>query len=163
LASQKHASPARCSNNGEAQGNDLLGSAVDNRNSAPQDSLQVFVSLSPSRRKWRADFNGKTLCISTSPLIKSARILIAQGFDPDCMIETVRAGDKSRLLRGRLGVVAATVIDGEKVVHSAKKRVPVRFSTKGPKRGPPRLKRPRRASAGHKGRDHGAKPSAQGF
>jgi hypothetical protein len=31
--------------------------------------------------------------------------------------------------------VAATVIDGEKVAHSAKKRVPVRFSTKGPRGG----------------------------
>jgi hypothetical protein len=128
LASQKRASPARCSNNGEARGIDQLGSPVGNRNSVSHDCLQVVVSLTPSRRKWRADFNGKTLCVSTSPLIKSARILIAQGFDPDCTIETVRAHDKVLLLSGRLGIAAATVIDGEKAPRRAKNGLPVRFS-----------------------------------
>jgi hypothetical protein len=128
LASQKHASPARCSNNGEAHGTDQFGNAVRNRNSAPHYCLQVFVSLSPSRRKWRADFNGERLCVCTSPLIKSARILIARGFDPDCVIEMWRAAAKSWSLRGRLGPVAATVIDGEKAPLRARNGVPVRFS-----------------------------------
>jgi hypothetical protein len=158
VASQKRASPARCYDNGEAQGNDQLGSAVDNRNSAPHDCLQVFVSLSRSRRKWRADFDDKTLCVCTSPLIKSARILIAQGFDPACAIEMWRVGAETWSLRGRLGVVAATVIDGEKTPQDGKNGAPVRFSITGPRRRGPAWKRSRRASAGDKGGTSGAKP-----
>jgi hypothetical protein len=86
------------------------------------------VSLSPSRCKWRADFNGERLCVCTSPLIKSARILIARGFDADCVIEMWRAGAKTWSLRGQLELVAATVIDGEKAPCRAKKGGPVRFS-----------------------------------
>ncbi len=128
MASQKRASPARCCNNGEARGNDQLGNAVGNRNSVSHNCLQVVVSLTASRRKWRADFNGKTLCVSASPLIKSARILISQGFDPSYEIQMVRPGEETWALRGLLGVVAATVIDGEKASRRAKNGVPVRFS-----------------------------------
>jgi hypothetical protein len=129
VASQKRASPARCDDSGEARGADQLGGPVSFRNSVSLERLQVVVSPTPSGRKWRAAVDGKILCVSTSPLIMSARVLIAQGFDPNCMIEMVHAGADSWSLRGQLGAVAATLIDGETAARCAKNGVPVRLSS----------------------------------
>lgn len=90
--------------------------------------VRIVVTPTASGRKWRAVLDGETLCISASPLITTARILIAEGFDPDCIIEMWHAGADAWSLRGGLGAVAATLIDGETASRCAKNGSPVRFS-----------------------------------
>ena len=47
------------------------------------------------------------------PFVKSARLLSAEGHPADAVIEMWRPNTDEWVLRGRLGAVAATVIDGE--------------------------------------------------
>ena len=47
------------------------------------------------------------------PFVKSARLLSAEGHPADAVIEMWRPDTDEWVLRGRLGAVAATVIDGE--------------------------------------------------
>ena len=93
---------------------------------ATAELAPVRISITPvaGGRKWRASFNGETLCVSASPLIKSARILIAEGIDPNRTIELWHQHADAWSLRGQLGAVAATLIDGETAFHPAKNRVP---------------------------------------
>jgi hypothetical protein len=63
--------------------------------------------------------------MSASPFITSARLLIAKGIDPSRTIEMWHDHADTWSLRGQLGTVAATLIDGEKA--RAKNRLPVRF------------------------------------
>ena len=94
---------------------------------AERQPLQIWITTTASGRKWRASLDGKTLCVSASPLIKSARILIAKGVDPDRTIEMWHRRANSWALRGQLGKVAATRIDGETATRPAKNRAPVDF------------------------------------
>jgi hypothetical protein len=137
VASQKGASPARCVDSGEVRSADQLGGPVGSHNSASRDSLQILVSPTGRGRKWRAALNGKVLCVSTSPLITSARILMSQGFDPNCIVEMVRAGTNAWSLRGGLEAVAAILMDGETASRSAKNGVPVHYFQQAGKRPPP--------------------------
>jgi hypothetical protein len=105
---------------------DQLGGKVSSRNNASPNRLQVTPTA--SGRKWRASLNGTTLCVSASPLITSARILIAKGFDPTCVIEMWHDRADAWSLRGQLGAVAATLADGETAKRPAKNRAPVDFS-----------------------------------
>jgi hypothetical protein len=82
-----------------------------------------------SGRKWRATLDGHALCVSASPFIMSARILIARGFDSNCTIEMWRPGTDAWSLRGRLGAVDATLIDGETASRRAKNGPAVRLSS----------------------------------
>lgn len=130
MARQKRASPARCGDSDEARTTDQLGGPVSSQNSVSDSRLQVVVSPTASGRKWRATLDGYALCVSASPFIKSARILIAKGFDPNCTIEMWRPRTDAWSLRGKLGAVAATVIDGETASRRAKNGALVRFPDK---------------------------------
>ncbi len=57
----------------------------------------------------------------------SARLLLAEGYPADTMVEVWRPNTDEWALRGRLGAVAATVMDGETAKRAAKNRVPTRF------------------------------------
>jgi hypothetical protein len=89
--------------------------------------LRILITPTASGRKWRASHDGETLCVSASPFITSARLLIAKGIDPNRTIEMWRDHADTWSLRGQLGAVAATLIDGEKASRSAKNRLLVRF------------------------------------
>lgn len=89
--------------------------------------MRIIVTLTTSGRKWRATLGGRVLCTSAAPLVKSARVLIAEDFGPNLVIEMWRAGTDAWALRGRLGVAAATLLDGETAAPHAKNGVPVRF------------------------------------
>jgi hypothetical protein len=134
---QKCTSPARFSDSGEARRSDRLGGPVNFRNSVSDGRLQVVVSPTASGRKWSATLDGNGLCVSASPFITSARILIAQGFDPNLVVEMWPAGADVWSLRGRLGAVAATLIDGETASRCAKNGSPVRFFGHGRSRVAP--------------------------
>jgi hypothetical protein len=90
-------------------------------------SIRVDVAPTESGSKWRAILDGKVLCTSASPLITSARILVENGVDPNRIIEMWHQHGEAWALRGRLGRVAATLIDGEKATRPAKNRALARF------------------------------------
>jgi hypothetical protein len=80
-----------------------------------------------SRKKWTARLNDRVLCVSAWPFVMSARLLLAEGYPADTLVEMWRPNTDEWALRGRLGAVAATVIDGETARRSAKNGVPSRF------------------------------------
>ena len=41
--------------------------------------VRIIVMPTLSGRKWRASLDGNTLCVSASPLVAAARLLIAKG------------------------------------------------------------------------------------
>ena len=91
--------------------------------------IRIVVAPTASGRKWVSSLNDKTLCISASPLVMASRLLIAQRFDPNSIIEMWHHHADAWALRGRLGAVAAVIIDGEKKpTQPAKNGPPIRFS-----------------------------------
>jgi hypothetical protein len=77
-------------------------------------AFRVTIAPIASGRKWRATFNGETLCIAAAPMVASARILIAKGYDPSSVVELWHQHADAWALRGKLGAVAATILDGER-------------------------------------------------
>jgi hypothetical protein len=67
--------------------------------------------------------------LSASPLIRSARVLLAKGHTADTAIEMWRPGATE--CRGQLGAVAATLIEGEKAPPRAKNVPPVNVPSVG--------------------------------
>ena len=76
--------------------------------------IRIVIAPTASGRKWVSSLNDKTLCISASPLVMASRLLIAERFDPNSIIEMWHRHADAWALRGRLGAVAAVIIDGEK-------------------------------------------------
>jgi hypothetical protein len=64
-------------------------------------------------QKWRANFGTIILCVAASPMIHSARILLARGLDPSITIEMWHRAASEWSLRGKLAAVAAVAIEGE--------------------------------------------------
>jgi hypothetical protein len=92
--------------------------------------LRIVIVPTPSGRKWTARLGERVLCVSAWPFVKSARLLLAEGYPADAFIEMWRPNSDAWALRGRLGAVAATVIDGETAPRCAKNGVPSRFPGK---------------------------------
>jgi len=98
-----------------------------NVNAAEHSEIRIVVKRSANGRKWQASLNGQPLCKSAAPLIKAARRLIEMGADPRRTIELWHLGASSWAMRGVLGAVASTTIDGErKATHFATKQVTAR-------------------------------------
>ena len=73
----------------------------------------------------------------------SARLLLAEGFPADTVIEIWRPNSDEWALKGRLGAVAATVIDGETAPRCAKNGSPAPAPEQdGHMRAPPVCARP---------------------
>jgi hypothetical protein len=89
--------------------------------------LRIVIVPTASRKKWTARLDDRVLCVSAWPLVKSARLLLDEGYPADAMVELWRPNTGEWAIRGRLGAVAATVIDGETASCRAKNGVPVRF------------------------------------
>ncbi len=89
--------------------------------------LRIVIVPTASRKKWTARLNGRVLCVSAWPFVMSARLLLAEGYPADATVEMWRPNANEWALRGRLGAVAATVMDGETAKRAAKNRVPSRF------------------------------------
>jgi hypothetical protein len=92
--------------------------------------LRIVIVPTASRKKWTARLNDRVLCVSAWPFVMSARLLLAEGYPADDFIEMWRPNTDEWALRGRLGAVAATVIDGETAPRCAKNGVPSRFPGK---------------------------------
>jgi hypothetical protein len=106
---------------------DTVSRGAGQRRPVADQCLRIAVTASGG--KWRAVFGGKLVCVSSCPFVMAARALITRGFDPNCVIEMYHAGADAWALRGRLGAVAATLLDGEqKGPRCARNGAPVRFS-----------------------------------
>jgi hypothetical protein len=93
--------------------------------------LRIVIVPTPSGRKWTARLGERVLCVSAWPFVKSARLLLTEGYPADAFIEMWRPNSDAWALRGRLGAVAATVIDGETAPRCAKNDPPVRDTEPG--------------------------------
>ena len=71
------------------------------------------------------------LCVTLWPFVKSARLLLAEGHPAATVIEIWRPNADEWAMRGRRGVVAATVIDGETGSRCAKNGSPARDLEQG--------------------------------
>jgi hypothetical protein len=111
---------------------DQLGGKINLLNNQNSGGLQVAgpirIDVAPTAHgKWRAAFNGETLCTTAAPMVKAARILIAKSYDPSCIIEMWHQNAEAWVLRGQLGAVATTLLDGETAARPAKNGPPARF------------------------------------
>jgi hypothetical protein len=79
----------------------------------PAPPLRIVIEVTASGRKWTARLGDRLLCESAWPFVMSARLLLAEGFPADTVIEMWRPNGDEWALKGRLGAVAGTVIDGE--------------------------------------------------
>ena len=95
--------------------------------------LRIVIEATASGRKWTARLDDRVLCVTASPFVKSARSLLAEGYSADIVIEMWRPNTNEFALRGRLGVVAGTVIDGETGSRCAKNGSPARDHEQGGK------------------------------
>jgi hypothetical protein len=94
-------------------------------------ALRIVIEPTASRLKWIARLDGRILCIAAAPFVQSARALLAEGYPLDAVIEMWRPNTKEWALRGRIGPVAATLIDGETAASLAKNGSPVRKTDLG--------------------------------
>jgi hypothetical protein len=88
-------------------------------------ALRIIVEPTGSGRKWIARLGERVLCVAAAPFIQSARILLSEGYHPEAVIEMWHPNTKEWALRGRIGAVAATLMDGE-TFASAKNGSPAR-------------------------------------
>ncbi|MGA9890865.1 MAG: hypothetical protein WBQ55_00510 [Xanthobacteraceae bacterium] len=95
-----------------------------------------MITPSASGRKSVALLGDRVLCVSVWPFVKSARVLYVEGYPAKTVIELWRPDARDWALRGRLGAVAATLIDGEIETASrrAKNGLPVRKLQKASRR-----------------------------
>ncbi len=115
----------------------------------PPAPLRIVIEPTASGRKWTARLGDRVLCVSASPFVRSARLLLDEGYPADAVIEMWRPDTEEWALRGRLGAVAAAVIDGKPASRRAKNGSPARDSERSGSRSPPPVcARPRVASGG---------------
>jgi hypothetical protein len=96
--------------------------------------LLIVIEPTPSGRKWTSRLHDRVLCVTASPFVKSARLLLAEGYSAGAVIEMWRPNTDELALRGRLGAVAATIIDGETTSRCAKNGSPARDPEQGGQR-----------------------------
>jgi hypothetical protein len=108
----------------------------DPENESPGAAAPLHIVIEPtaSGRKWIARLGARVLCVSAWPFVKSARLLLAEGYPADAVIEMWRPNTYEWALRGRLGTVAATVIDGETASRCAKNGSTARDPEQGDQR-----------------------------
>jgi hypothetical protein len=97
-------------------------------------ALRIVIEATASGRKWTARLDDRVLCVTAWPFVKSARLLLAEGYPADTVIEMWRPNTREWALRGRLGAVAATIIDGETTSRCAKNGSPARDPVQGGQR-----------------------------
>ena len=127
----ENAEPHTARTRGRGSNADQLGGRVGTTSSRSQDSRQLRLTVTPvsGGRKWRASLDGDVICAAAAaPFVAAARALLARGFDATSKVELWHPGAKSWALRGQLGTVAVTVLDGEtKAAIPAKNRALTRF------------------------------------
>jgi hypothetical protein len=98
-------------------------------------ALRIVIEPTATELKWVARLGDRVLCTAASPCVQAARVLLADGHPPDTWIEMWRPHTTECALRGRLGAVAATMMDGEKVRRHARNGSPVLQKVSGERGG----------------------------
>jgi hypothetical protein len=81
-------------------------------------------SLTSRGYRYAARLNGRLLCISRTPFLSAARVLLDEGVDPETVLTSTREGSDTVSLRSTLGEAAKwTVLENER--HGPKR---VRYS-----------------------------------
>jgi hypothetical protein len=93
--------------------------------------LRIVIVPTASGQKVIARLGDRVLCVTVWPFVKSARLLLAEGYPADTVIEMWRPNTDEWALQGRLGAVAATVMDGETGPRCAKNGSPARDPVQG--------------------------------
>jgi hypothetical protein len=83
------------------------------KSTKPAAPLRIVIEPTTSGRKWTARFNDRLLSRSALPFVMSARVLLAEGYPADTMVELWRPNTDEWALRGRLANIATTLMDGE--------------------------------------------------
>ena len=110
----------------EVQSPEIISHASPTTPVRPAAPLRIVIEPTASGRKWTARLGDPVLCVTAWPFVKSARLLLAEGYPAAAVIEMWRPNTADWALRGRLGAVAATVIDGETASRGAKNGSPAR-------------------------------------
>jgi hypothetical protein len=97
---------------------------------------RIVIEATASRRKWTARLDDRVLWVTASPFVKSARLLLDEGYSANAVIEMWRPNTDEWALRGRLGAVAATIMDGDTSSHCAKSGFPARDPEQGGNKKP---------------------------
>jgi hypothetical protein len=114
----------------------------------PAAPLRIVIQPTASGRKWTARLGDRVLCVSAWPFVRSAHLLLDEGYPADAVIEMWRLNTADCALRGRLNAVAATVVGGETGSRRAKNGSPARDPEQGGRSPPPVRARHRVASGG---------------
>lgn len=93
--------------------------------------LRIEIEPTTSGRKWIARLGDRVLLVSAWPFVKSARLLMQESYLADALAEVWHRNADEWAMRGRLGAVAETLIDGETATRCAKNGSPVRFPGMG--------------------------------
>jgi hypothetical protein len=93
--------------------------------------LRILIEPTASGTKWVARLGDRVLCIAAAPFVHSARVLLGEGYHPDKWIEMWRPNTQEWALRGRIGPIAAVLLDGETEASRAKNGSPVRETALG--------------------------------
>jgi hypothetical protein len=78
------------------------------------DGILAIVVAPASAGKFTARLDGRELCCSTKPFLDAARVLLAEGVDPDTVIQMVHLGNNTLSLRSTVGAAAGlTILEGD--------------------------------------------------
>lgn len=65
-----------------------------------------------SQTLYEASVNGEVLCLSRTPLLTAARLLMRRGVDPNTELRMVRLGSNVTIMRSRIGDAAELAVVG---------------------------------------------------
>jgi hypothetical protein len=72
--------------------------------------LELVVAPASQAGKFEARLTGRTLCVSTTPFVDSARVLLAEGVNPAAVLTMRHEGSDTFALRSRLGSAAGLTV-----------------------------------------------------
>lgn len=78
----------------------------------PTAPLRIVIEPTTSGRKWTAGFNDRVLCRSALPFVMSARVLLAEGYPADAVVEMWRPNIRKWGLRGQVAHLSYKVSIG---------------------------------------------------
>jgi hypothetical protein len=70
---------------------------------------ELVVDPAPSG-KFTARLGGRTLCTSTKPFLDAARVLLAEGIDPETVLHMRHLGSATVALRSTIGTTAGLTV-----------------------------------------------------
>jgi hypothetical protein len=74
--------------------------------------MRICLTVSPTRAgMFEALIDGRPICTSRQPLLDAARVLLAEGFDPDTYLVMRHVGSADDSLSASLGIAAQLTVE----------------------------------------------------